>query len=331
MWAKTDDDSIVDANGKVLFFSTQRFVNDICLGDCCFICGAKPNETAFNNEHVFPEWLLRRYALFDKKITLPNGSEVRYDRFTVPCCFDCNSLMGDVVETPISRAVRGGASAVNDFVARGELLKMFVWMGLVYLKTHLKDRALRLHLDARKGQERIADAYEWEDLHHIHSLVRCFYTGAVVEVEAIGSFLVIPVQVQGTQDRFDYGDLYLAQTMFVRFDDTALLAVLNDSGGAMTYFWRVLEKITEPVSELQLREIMVELAYLNLHLKERPTFFTECDTVKERLRIVGQRPALDLVAMDPQVRGKMLLHAVKHALPHIRVAGQTHEQIVDAM
>lgn len=44
----TTDGSIIDSKGKVIFFSTERFINDICLGDCCFICGAKPSEQEFN-------------------------------------------------------------------------------------------------------------------------------------------------------------------------------------------------------------------------------------------------------------------------------------------
>ena len=69
MWNVTTDDSVVDQHGKVLFFSTRRFIEDICLGDCCFICGAKSNEKPFNNEHILPEWLLRRYNLFARTIT----------------------------------------------------------------------------------------------------------------------------------------------------------------------------------------------------------------------------------------------------------------------
>lgn len=331
MWTKTRDGSFVDAQGKVIFFSTERFVNDICLGDCCFICGAKPGEKEFNDEHILPEWLLRRYDLFSKTITLPNEGTVRYDRYTVPCCAECNSLMGEVVEEPISEVVRGGVDAINDFVSKGNLLKMFVWMGLIFLKTHLKDRALRVHLDKRKGEEKIADEYEWEHLHHIHSVVRCFYTGCFVEVEAIGSFLGIPVDAQESRDRFDYGDLYLAQTMLLRLDDTALLAVFDDSGGALNYFWQKIQKITGPVSGLQLREIMVELAFLNLHMKERPKFQTRADLVNGKCRIVGTRPKLDLVDMDRQVRGELLHNAVRHALPHIRVRGHTEDEILEAI
>jgi hypothetical protein len=64
----TEDGSIVDRAGKIIYFSTQRFVDDICLGNCCFICGAKPEEKPFNNEHILPEWLLRRYDLFARTI-----------------------------------------------------------------------------------------------------------------------------------------------------------------------------------------------------------------------------------------------------------------------
>ena len=79
MWTKTSDGSVVDQSGKVIFFSTERFVQDICLGNCCFICGAKPGEKDFNDEHILPAWLLRRYDLFSETIRLPNEVDVRYD------------------------------------------------------------------------------------------------------------------------------------------------------------------------------------------------------------------------------------------------------------
>lgn len=331
MWTKTEDGSIVDAENRVIFFSTERFVNDICLGDSCFICGAHPDEKDFNNEHILPEWLLRRYDLFGKKITLPNGSTVRYDTYTVSCCSECNSLMGDQIEKPVSEVVRRGANAINDYIVQGNFLKVFVWMGLIFLKTHLKDRAFRYHLDMREGEEKVSDLYEWEDLHHIHTLVRCFYTDCFIEEEAFGSFLTIPVRQEISQERFDFVDLYQAQTMLLRLDDTAMLTVFNDSGGAMAYFSQHLEKIDGPVSELQLREIMVELAYLNSHLKERPTFRSELNTVDEVSRILAHRPDLKLKKLDRSIRGKLLYRALEFALPNIKIIGKTDEQVLAAI
>jgi hypothetical protein len=53
----------------------ERFIEDICLGDCCFICGAKPDEKPFNNEHILPDWVLRRYDLFARTITQNYSAE----------------------------------------------------------------------------------------------------------------------------------------------------------------------------------------------------------------------------------------------------------------
>jgi hypothetical protein len=113
MWTRTEDGSVVDADGRVIFFSAKRFEQDIGLGDCCFICGAKPSDRPFNDEHILPEWLLRRYNLFSETIKLPNESLVRYDRYTVPCCVDCNRNMGETIERPISEVIQAGPDAIN--------------------------------------------------------------------------------------------------------------------------------------------------------------------------------------------------------------------------
>jgi hypothetical protein len=229
MWTTTADGSVVDSHGKIILFSTERFVRDICLGDCCFICGASPNDKTFNNEHILPEWLLRRFDLFSRQITLPNGRAVRYGSYTVPCCAECNSLMGKEIEEPISQVVAGGAHAISEYVLDGHLLNMFVWLGLIFLKTHLKDRLHNIHLDQRRGTEKIADDYEWERLHHLHCLVRCFYTDCRVRPEALGSFLTLPVKRTTTGDPFDFADLYLAQTMLLCLDDIGIVTVFDDS------------------------------------------------------------------------------------------------------
>jgi hypothetical protein len=232
-WQKTEDGSIVDNAGKVIFFSKDRFVADICLGRCCFICGAQPESKLFNDEHIIPEWLLRKFDLFQRTITLPNGRMARYDRYKVPCCQDCNSLMGKQIEERVSRVVCAGPEAVQKHIAEGNGLEFFVWMGLIFLKTHLKDRDLRVNLDLREPDEKIADAYDWDTLHHIHCIVRCFFNGANIEKDVFGSIGAFAANSQGTEDQFDYGDLYIAQTMLLRMGDVALIVTFNDACGVI--------------------------------------------------------------------------------------------------
>jgi hypothetical protein len=240
--------------------------------------------------------------------------------------------MGKVIEEPISRVVAGGAGAINDYISGGHLFNMFVWMGLIYLKTHLKDRVHRVHLDLRKGNEKIADVYDWSHLHHIHCLVRCFYTGCSAEVKTLGSFLALPVKCNTTADNFDYADLYEAQTMLLRLGEVGLVVVFNDSQSALKYCWQWLQKITGPVSELQFREVMTELAYLNQHLKGRSIFTTDCDLEKgECTNVASGGPPQDLLPLDLKVRGRLLHKMMHKLLSRIQVPGCTSDQIAESI
>ena len=332
MWKKTLDGSIEDENGKILFFSLSRFISKIALGDCCFICGAKPGTKNFNDEHVIPAWLLRRFSLFNRHITLPNGQHLRYDSYKVPCCEECNSLLGREIETPISEALQNGAAAVNRFLANGGLKLMFVWMSLIYFKTHLRDRSLRFHLDARRGTAQIADAYNWSELHHIHAVVRSVYTGCQLGDEVLGSFISHSLDRRSFGERFHYADLYASQTIMLQLDDMALFAVLNDSGASLSRFSDRYTKITGPLSPTQAREVMVELALLNLHMKDRPSFWTESDMENMTARMSGQLPPnIELLPLKLKARGQMLRHALHDIPEEIQFIGCTREEAVEAI
>lgn len=332
-WTKTEDGSIIDQNGKVIFFSTKRFIDDICLGNCCFICGTKPDDAPFNDEHVFPEWLLRKYDLFARTVTLPNGRTARYDRHTVPCCITCNSLMGKVVEERISAVVNGEPDSIQNYIASGGGLELFVWMGLIYLKLHLRNKSNRKVLDRRVQSGMIADDYEWDLLHHIHTVVRCFYTPTMIDAKVLGSLLVLPCRMEGSDDEFDFGDLHIAQTMMLRLGRTAIFVVFNDSCGSLNFFQEnMLDKITGPISELQAREIMTEFAMLNLHLRERPIYQSGIDTVNERHGIVAKLPDRpELEDWSYEIRGQLMWNAFSHAWPQLRFAGATEAEVKSAV
>jgi len=98
-------------------------------------------------------------------------------------------------------------------------------------------------------------------------------------------------------------------------------AAPHDACGALNYFSTKLERITGPLADLQLREVMVEMAFLNLHLKNRPTFHSIFDPEQEKHFIGVNLPELELHPLQWQVRVGLLLYAMQHALPHIEVPG----------
>jgi hypothetical protein len=331
-WRKTADGSIEDDAGKVLFFSKDRFVNDICVGRCCFICGAQPGSKVFNDEHVIPGWVLRRFDLFDRTLNLPNGTTIKYAKYKVPCCAECNSLMGRQIEERISKVVNGGPDAVQDHVKKGNGLEVFVWLGLIFLKTHLKDRDYRIHLDRRQADTKISDLYDWETLHHMHCLVRCFVNGAHLEKEVFGSMGVFAAKSQNGGDKFDYGDLFDAQTMMVRLDNVAIVTTFNDACGAIQGVMPRLNRIEGPLSEIQAREVMVDFALVNLSIKERPKFYTECDMLKETVTEKASLPKkFELNELDYSLRGKLLRHALGETLVRMQAVGKSPEEIEQAI
>ena len=331
MFQKTKDGSFISSGGKIVYFSCERFVRDICDGNCCFICGASPGTVRFNDEHVLPDWVLRRYGIANRRITLPNATSFRYDQYKVPCCADCNSEMGRRVEEPISRLICSGMDAVREHIQEHGALLIIVWLGLIFLKTHLKDRQLRLSRDLRKPDDPIASLYDWADLHHIHTLVRCFYTGAEIGSKVFGSFVMLPVQ-DVAAERFDYGDFYQAQTAFVRMDDFAFLTVFNDSCGAFTKIAPKMERIGGALSDFQLRELVAEFAFVNLHLKERPVYRSWIDALSEEIRIDVQLPDFcELTGMDPETRGKLMQYALRDRLETLSTPGMSKDELVSAI
>lgn len=332
MWTLTDDGSVTDQDGRVIFFSIQRFVEDICIGGGCLICGSAKATGEFNDEHILPIWILRRYNLFDRRLVLPNGHSTKYGSYTIPCCAKCNSLLGKVLEHPISNAVKQGEKGLVDFISKHpqNLLTVFTWLALLFIKTHLRDGTLRLELDRRRGDEPISALYEWETLHHIHAVVRSLFTGASIHRDVFGSVFILPVKHE-VDPPFDFVDLYASHTILISMDDWAILGVLNDSGGVMGMYADRVRRMTGPLSNIQLREVLAEIACLNLHISDRPRFRSEFDIEQETIGIVAQRPALAMDRLRAEVRGALLHRAVQDMLPYIRLPGVAQQDVEAAI
>jgi len=256
------------------------------------MCGASPSpkEKEFNEEHIIPKWVLRKLDIYKLSITLPNGAKIRYDQYTVPCCKECNSFLGSEVENDIRAAVNGGLDSVNAYILENGPWKIFLWLSLIFFKTHLKDSYLRKHLDKRKGDESISSDYDWGLLHHIHCMIRAIQTGISISNECLGTTFVLPAKTADHLDTYDYRDVYAANTILLRIDDIAFLAVLDDSCAAMNLFSEHFNRLTGPLSPIQLREVLSHLTLLNYKLKYRPSYHTKLDASTGDLFIAAELP-----------------------------------------
>lgn len=83
-------------------FDAMTFDNDHC-----FLCGSPLSQDG-TAEHVFPKWLLEKYDLWDRKLTLLNGTTIAYRQLTVPCCQKCNNKYLSSLEMDMRDAVNAG-------------------------------------------------------------------------------------------------------------------------------------------------------------------------------------------------------------------------------
>jgi len=301
--------TIINSKGEILFFGLNQFKEDIAKGDCCFICGAKKSTKSFNDEHVIPDWVLKKYGLIVDKITLPNQHKFNYGRYKVPCCKNCNSTLGEVYEKPLSKLFsKPPEEVINQIIGSEELRqKIFIWLNLIFLKTHLKDKELRRNLDKRIDEGSIADQYCWEEIHHIHCISRVHYSKAIIEPNVFGSIVIF--KVENSNDKsYDYIDSPAGKTVMIQLGQICIVSVLNDACACQSIMKDKFEKMYGNLSTFQIKEIVSHFNYLNLNLKTRPIFksIIEMDLT---YRIIAETPELwYLTATDERIAyyGKFL-------------------------
>lgn len=274
MMRHLSDGSIETTDGSVVLLSRERFIADVCEGNNCFVCAQPLESSSTSQEHVIPAWVLRMFGLHQKLLNLPNRTPLRYDQYLVPCCTACNGAMGATFETPIGELVAEGHNAIADYLLREGPWKIFMWLALIFVKAHLKDRTLRMSRDLRSTPGSIAASYDWESFYRTYCIARCFRFGSHIETTAIGSLFVLPA-APAAGNEFDYVDLYQSRSILLRLGDTCMVAVLDDSCAAFSLLKHLLPRISAPLTPPQAREFLAQAAFTNMVLDPRPQFVTE--------------------------------------------------------
>lgn len=269
------DGSLVDARGRVRHFGRPAFEKLAGDLDRCFVCGVDRAVVDFNDEHVVPDWLLRRFDLHSRRIILPNGQQQLYGRYTLRCCTPCNTLLGARLETPVSQLFTDDTFSTVKNLRAADPTLIYGWLCLVFIKLHLKDREFRADPDRRNPSPQIGDIYDWDGLHHIHSVARIPHSEARVDSAVPGTTYFFEMAEE--PESFDFGSLSDYSTLTLRIGDLGIAAVLNDCGNVGTIVHEYLSHISGPISSIQLREIAARLAYGNTLLVSRPNFWSELE------------------------------------------------------
>jgi len=283
----------VNSRGIIVFYEMNDFYQKIILEKDCFICGAKKESKVFNDEHILPNWLLTKYKLHNKRITLPNLIGYKYSSYTISCCKECNEALSRHFEMPVSNLLKLPYKELVEAILHDESYYqlLFEWCTLIYFKVQIKDTELHWKLNKKEGIHSIGESYNWLEYHHIHCMLRRFHTGAFVDKRALGSFILLPALEARGIESFDIATHTKGQTIMIRVGGICIVCVLDDSHAASDLCRGTVRKFTNSLIPVQLREVFCHATYINMNLKERPQYHSEYQHGTEKYFIRAAVPS----------------------------------------
>jgi len=248
--------SLQELGPRDLFDAFEK--HDFSL-DTCFLCGLHLCESTRSDEHIFPQWLLRKFDLYDKFLNLLNGTTIPYRQLTIPCCATCNSEHLSALENDVRNVVEGSEpiDSLDDKTLYLWTSKIFY--GLLY-------REVLLPMDrANRSTGPIVSTDEIRSYRTLH----VFLQAARLEIEFQcihaafpASIFVFKVQEPRTVEaKFDFRDDINHPALYLRLGSTGILAAFD--AGAQAFEWhRLYRKFRRSrLHPLQLEELGAAMFY----------------------------------------------------------------------
>lgn len=282
--------------------------------DQCFLCGKRFPDNELTREHVFPKWLQRKLRLWDRQLTLLNGTLMRYRQLTIPACTTCNGISLSRIEAKVARALPGGADAVR---ALGHET-LYVWLSKLFFGTLYAEALLPFDKAARQGRAILPNEVlgEFEYLHLMMQAARTtihFHSG---ETNYHASILVFPVQQHPERaQRFMYRDDLNYGCIAVRLDTVGLICVM-DGGAQERFAGEVFPRLFHHnLHPLQFEELTAKVFMKARTFQRTPKYVTSMGAgathvIQMPLSGISEKPVFG--EWDQEMYGRMLADFTHH-------------------
>lgn len=305
------------SNKEKRFFSLSEFQNIILNEKYCFLCGIILDEENTNKEHVFPNWIIKKYLNQKSTIKLPNNANINYtsDGYKIPCCLDCNSLYGDKLEKIMSSVLVDYNSIYNfcfNDIEKGNIL--FVWLVFIFFKNCYKDLSYKYSLKDNTN-EKIGELYYWNNFHHLHNIILTLKNETAFNHIELGSIFLFKHDASTSNIYYHYFDnIYNFQSFFI-FNDCCVISVIDDAGYSNIMFRELIENIehykqkilnqpNRTFNIIQLLEIYSLILYMNKS-NSKKSFYTEIDCLTNEFRIKSEKNNTDKFYFNSEEFGEI--------------------------
>jgi hypothetical protein len=236
--------------------------------DRCFLCGNLLNELNSSVEHIFPKWLQNKFALWNKELILLNGTSIKYKNLKIPCCKECNSIMGRNIEKPLEQGVSFG---YEEFMKLNKMI-IFQWLNKIAYGMLFKELSLKAQLSDPKS-----DMIYNEEHFKKHKMQHLFLRSIIYATGLINnpwSILIFRIDPNG-EDRYWAHDNPFIKTFFIRMNDIGVISHLMDNGYNEGYFMEfdsmrgLLSRTLHPI---QFAELCAQFLYKSFLFYREPYY-----------------------------------------------------------
>lgn len=231
----------------------------------CFLTG-KDLSSADQKIAVFPEWILDRFSLKDKKFKMIDQvTGIHYDELKLPCSGKVK-IAFDQLDLEIKEAFENGYEATKNIPDE----KLFLWMGKFVYGVLYND----ILLEIRRSKKR-PNAKEFAlspSLKHRFSKFHLMLQSLIVPMEFKGvkPWSIAIVKVKYSKDVFNYKDEPTNLNFSLGMNGFGIIACLQDNGAVAEKEKNILQKIDKKILHpIQFEELAARFLYSNYLLKNR--------------------------------------------------------------
>lgn len=222
--------------------------------DACFLCGT---HSGITQEHVFAKWMQHGYNLWDKRLTLLNGTLLQYRNLKIPCCWHCNGVELGRLENLVSNAVGQGYESVKQLGDR----PLYLWAAKIFYGILRKELSL-----LRNRRQPEAGPIVPEEVLRSFSNLHLFLQGVRGRHDFAGtppySLLLFNVHDVGGEHRFGFRDSIPYKTLSLRIGEVGLIVVFEDGGLAQESYGRyALDVGGRKLHPIQFDEVYARVSY----------------------------------------------------------------------
>ena len=253
-------------------------------GSHCFLCCEPLSDNNRSDEHIFPKWLQRKHNLWNERLTLLNGTLIPYRNLLIPCCSNCNNGPLSELEKRVQSALSKRPHEISD----QDQIWIYLWAGKILFCILAKERGLLVDRSAPASGP-IIPRSELDRLKAIHchlQAVRFRHEFGGPNCKVPGSIVVLEAKdAPEAQLGFDFGDDYLAFSLFLRTGDRVIYANFDGGlvGASIGHLMR--EEAQGPLHPIQAKELWAKFMYKTQLVSVILFFLNKFDDQQQKLFI----------------------------------------------